>query len=315
MSSEIIESSRLVSTMLIPPGFVRRSVVLGLGTVSYVEPDPAWWWPEATPETLDEFPNLVFLHGFGGGSSSYEWSKVYPAFAADYRILAPDLIGWGASDHPDRPYTTTDYVAMVWEFIDQLCPQPTVVVASSLTAAIMVRVAIDHADRILGLILVEPAGLADFGKDPSASLINQIAKLPLVDKLIYNGAISTAEGIRLFLTQRQFADDNKVSDEMVEAYLLSAQQPNADVAALAFVRGELSFDLAPYMPQLTTPTVMLWGEAAQFVDVATGQRLAALNPNQVVRFDSIPGVGLTPQLEQPGVTIALLQSYLQASIG
>jgi pimeloyl-ACP methyl ester carboxylesterase len=297
--------------MLIPPGFLKRSVVVGLGTVSYVEPDPAWWWPDATPATLNELPTLVFLHGFGGGSSSYEWSKVYPAFAADYRVLAPDLIGWGAADHPVQQSTTTDYVNMLWEFIDQLCPQPTVVVASSLTAAMMVRVAIDHADRIQGLVLVEPAGLADFGKDPRASLINQVVKLPLVDQLLYGGAIATAGGIRLFLSQRQFADDSKISNEMVEAYLLSAQQPKADVAALAFVRGDLSFDLAAYMPQLTTPTIMLWGEAAQFVDVETGQRLAALNPDWVVRFERLPDVGLTPQLEQAGVTIGLLRSYLK----
>jgi len=36
---------------------------------------------------------LVVGNGFGGGSSAYEWSKVYPAFANDYRVVAPDLIG------------------------------------------------------------------------------------------------------------------------------------------------------------------------------------------------------------------------------
>ncbi len=40
---------------------------------------------------------LVFLHGFGGGSSAYKWSKVYPVFVAKYQIVAPDLIGWGRS--------------------------------------------------------------------------------------------------------------------------------------------------------------------------------------------------------------------------
>lgn len=305
-----------MSHPLIPPGFLQRSVVVSLGTVAYVEADPAFWTipapPATDPAANEDLPTLLFIHGFGGGSSSYEWSKVYPAFANHYRVMAPDLMGWGQSDHPNRAYSLEDYLTLLGELVDRLCPQPAVVVASSLTAAMMVRVAIAHPDRIKALILVAPAGLADFGADPQGSFVNQVVKLPLVDQIIYNGAIATAEGIRFFLSQRQFADPAKISEEMVQAYLASAQQPNADVAALAFVRGDLSFDLATFLPQLTTPTAILWGEAAQFTDLATGRRLQTLNPHAIRSFDVLPGVGLTPQLEQPGVTIGLIQGYLQA---
>ncbi|MEA5452718.1 alpha/beta fold hydrolase [Leptolyngbya sp. CCNP1308] len=291
--------------MFIPPGFIQRSVALSLGTVAYIEADPNFW-----PAPPASSVPLLFIHGFGGGSSSYEWSKVYPAFAAEHPVLAPDLIGWGDSDHPDRPLTTADYLTLLGELLETLCPVPPVVVSSSLSGAMMVRVAIDYPDRLQGLFLVAPAGLADFGQDPSSSLINQIVKLPLVDQLLYRGAIATTEGIKLFLAQRQFADASKISDEIVAAYLKSAQQPNADIAALAFVRGDLSFDLATYLPQLTTPTALLWGEAAQLTDVALGRRLAALSPAAIRRFEVLPGVGLTPQLERPGLNVGLIQQFL-----
>ncbi|MGB3137006.1 MAG: alpha/beta hydrolase [Nodosilinea sp.] len=289
--------------MFIPPGFVQRSVVLALGTVAYVEADPDFW-----PSPAADSVPLLFIHGFGGGSSSFEWSKVYPAFAA-HPLMAPDLIGWGQSDHPDHPFSTADYLALLAELLAQ-CPQPPVVVASSLSAAMMVRVAIDHPDRLRGLFLVAPAGLADFGHNPQESVINQIVKLPFVDQLLYRGAIATSEGIRLFLTQRQFADASKIADDIVAAYLESAQQTSADVAALAFVRGDLSFDLAAYLPQLTTPTAIVWGEMAQLTPVEIGHRLAALNPAAIRRFEMLPGVGLTPHLEQPGVTTGLIQQLL-----
>ncbi len=297
--------------MLIPPGFRRRSQTTRLGSMAYVEPDPDFWQLGESPAEAAPKPDLVFLHGFGGGSSSYEWSKVYPAFVYSHRVLVPDLLGWGASDHPERTYRVEDYLQTIWEFIEGQCAQAPVVVASSLTAAMAVRVALEHPQGIRGLVLVAPTGLNDFGRDSSQSFVNQIVKLPLVDKVLYGGAIATAEGIRLFLSQRQFADASKISEEMVEAYLKSAQQPNAEVAALAFVRGDLNFDLAQYLPQLATPTVFLWGESAQFTDVHRGQRLAGLNPDAILKFESLPGVGLTPQLEQPSVTIGLLQQYLK----
>jgi haloalkane dehalogenase len=296
--------------MFIPPGFAQRTLTTRLGAVAYVQADAAFW---STPPRSTT--PLLFVHGFGGGSSSYEWSKVYPAFATDYTVLAPNLIGWGASDHPDRPLTTADYETLLGDIVTRLCPEPPVVVASSLTAAMVVRVAIAQPDRLRGLILVAPAGLADFGQDPSRSVVNQIVKLPLVGQLLYRGAIATAEGIRLFLAQRQFADASKISEEMVAAYLQSAQQPNADVAALAFVRGDLSFDLAADLPQLITPTAMIWGEASQFTNIETGRRLAALNPTAIRRFEALPGIGLTPQLEQPGLTIGLIQQCLTDLLG
>jgi haloalkane dehalogenase len=252
----------------------------------------------------------VFLHGFGGGSSSYEWSLVYPAFTYPYRVLALDLIGWGRSDHPQRRYSPEDYLECISSFLEQTCPEPAIVVASSLTAALMVRLAIAQPRRVRGLVLINPSGIEDFGKSYRNQLFAQIVRLPLIDRWLYWGAIATPDAIRSFLKERQFANPDLVSEEMVQAYLASASQPNADYAALSFVQGNLCFDLAEYMPQLQTPSVIIWGERAQFTTVDIGQRLAALNPQAVRQFELLPNVGLTPQLECPGVTIGLIKKFL-----
>ena len=72
--------------MFLPPGFDQHAIVTTLGTMAYYAADTLPW----VTDDRDSLPTLVFLHGFGGGSSAYEWSKVYPAFASEYRILAPD---------------------------------------------------------------------------------------------------------------------------------------------------------------------------------------------------------------------------------
>ncbi|NJP21277.1 MAG: alpha/beta hydrolase, partial [Hydrococcus sp. CRU_1_1] len=268
-------------------------------------------WREKDEPKSDDLPTLIFLHGFGGGSSAYEWSKVYPAFASDYRVLAPDLIGWGRSEHPDRNYRPEDYIDTIIEFIEKTCDAPTPVIASSLTAAFTIRCAIARPDLFKSLILTTPAGLSDFGEDYTRSIFAQIVKVPILDKFIYSSGVATEGGISSFLQNRQFARPERIYPEIIEAYLKSSQQPNAEYAALSFVRGDLCFDLSTYMTQLRTPTAMIWGQKSQFTAPEIGRRLAALNPEFVKVFLEIEDVGLTPQLELPGVTIGLIRKFLK----
>lgn len=292
--------------MLQPLGFEQRSVATSLGRMVYYTNTGKPWHQASTDSDLE---TLVFLHGFGGGSSAYEWSKVYPAFAAEYRIVAPDLIGWGRSEHPARNYRIDDYLTTIAQFLEQTCNGAVTVIASSLTAAFAIRVAIARAELFKSLILTAPAGLSDFGDSFSRSFFAQLVSLPILDRFIYSTGVATSNGIRSFLEQRQFAHPNRVYQEIVDAYLESASVPNAEYAALSFVRGDLCFDLSQYISQLTTPTAMIWGQKSQFTGPEIGQQFAAMNP-QAIRFQLLAEVGLTPQLELPAVIVGLIRQFL-----
>jgi pimeloyl-ACP methyl ester carboxylesterase len=296
--------------MLEPIGVEKKSIITSLGTMVYYTPTQPPWREENETDHQN-LPTLVFLHGFGGGSSAYEWSKVYPAFASDYYVLAPDLIGWGRSEHPERNYRPEDYIGIIIEFIEKTCDRPTPVIASSLTAAFTIRAAIERPDLFKFLILTTPAGLSDFGEDYVRSFFAQIIKVPILDKFIYSSGVATEGGIATFLQTRQFARRDRVYSEIVQAYLLSAQQANAEYAALSFVRGDLCFDLSKYITQLKTPTAIIWGQKSQFTGPEIGRRLAALNPQAIKVFQELEEVGLTPQLELPGVTIGLIRKYIK----
>lgn len=293
--------------MLQPPGFGQRNISTSLGRITYYTADDLFW--ELAPN--GDRPSLVFLHGFGGGSSAYEWSKVYPAFADEYRILAPDLLGWGRSEHLPRNYRIEDYLTVILEFIENTCATSVTVIASSLTAALTIRVAIDRPELFKSLILVAPAGLSEFGEDYAQSFFAQLVSTPIVDRLIYLTGVANEFAIRGFLEQRQFAASARVYQEIVDAYLQSAQQPHAEYSALSFVRGDLCFDLSRYITQLTVPTAIIWGQESQFTGPEIGRRLAAMNPRAIQFLEILDNVGLTPQLELPAVTIALIRRFLQ----
>jgi pimeloyl-ACP methyl ester carboxylesterase len=287
-----------------PPGFGQTIAVTSLGSIAYYTPVGKPWAINAA------LPPLLFLHNFGGGASAYEWSKVYAAFASTYRVIAPDLLGWGGSDHPVRSYRVEDYLTTIGEFMQQVIDRPVTVVASSLTGAIAVRLAVQQPELFQSLFLVCPAGFTDFGQAAGRRLPLELIGAPLLDRLIYTLGATNEWAVRNFLENFLFANRDRLTNETVAAYLESAQQPHAESAALAFLRGDLYFDLAAYLPQLTIPTAMVWAELAQFTNVALGQRLAALNP--LIQFQSLPNVGILPQLEQPGVVTGLLSAWLRS---
>ncbi len=298
--------------MLDIPGVSQHSLTTHLGKMVYYTADGAPWLREGVKS--ESLPTLVFLHGFGGGSSAYEWSKVYPAFASEYRVLAPDLIGWGNSSHLARNYNIDDYLTTITEFLESTCDEPTTVIASSLTAALTIRVAIARPELFKSLILTTPAGLSDFGENYTRSFFAQLVSTPVLDRLIYGVGVANELGIRNFLEQRQFASPERVYPEIVSAYLASAQQPNAEYSALSFVRGDLCFDLSKYIEELTIPTAIIWGQKSQFTGPDIGRRLAQMNPTAIKAFQVIESVGLTPQLELPAVTIGLIRRFLDLEL-
>jgi pimeloyl-ACP methyl ester carboxylesterase len=290
-------------------GFGQKVVNTSLGSMVYYTQVASPWTVVTTQE--EKLSPLVFLHNFGGGASAYEWSKVYPAFATTHRVIAPDLIGWGQSAHPIRDYQVSDYLTTLGEFLAQVADSPVTVVASSLTGGLIVRLAIERPELFEALFLVCPSGFDDFGQNAGRRLPLNLVRTPLLSSLIYSLGATNDVAVRNFLEQFLFAKRDRVSEEMVAAYLASAQQPNAEYAALSFLRGDLYFDLPLYIDQLAVPTVIFWGEEAQFTRVGLGRRLARLNPEAVRGFEVIADTGVLPHLEQPAVMIGLLERYLR----
>jgi pimeloyl-ACP methyl ester carboxylesterase len=297
-----IEKLRIIIMLQFhPPGFGQKVIQTSLGEIVYYTQTSQPWLT-----ANQNLPPILFLHNFGGGASAYEWSKVYPAFAATHRIIAPDLIGWGDSAHPVRDYKINDYLTTISEFIQQTCNSPVTVVASSLTAALIVRLAINQPHLFQRLFLVSPSGFNDFGEGAGRRLPLPLINTPIIESLIYMLGAENEFAVRNFLQSFLFTKPERVTEEMVQAYLTSAQQPNAKFSALAFLRGDLYFDLSLYIQRLTIPTIILWGEQAQFTPVKLGKRLAGLNANAIQHFYTLPEVGILPHLEIPGVVIGLL---------
>lgn len=292
-----------------PPGFGQRVVTTALGVMTYYTPMTLPW--RTSQESLEAAPPLVFLHSLGGGSSAFEWSKVYPALASDYRIIAPDLVGWGQSAHPIHDYQIEDYFNQITALIEQTHSTPATVFASSLTAGIVIRLANQRPELFKQLFLVAPAGYADFGRDYAGGITARMAAIPGVDRFLYSVGAANEIAVRAFLEQVLFAQRSRLTSEIIAAYLTSAQQRHAEYAALSSLRGDLCFDLSLHLPQLMVPTHLIWGEQSKLGQFSLGKRLKALNPKAIEALHCIPDAGALPHLERPEQVLAAVLPHLR----
>ncbi len=106
-------------------------------------------------------PPVVLLHG--NSTWSFQWRDVIPTVAAVRRCLAPDLLGFGRSDHPRIEYSWDVHYRAIAAFLDTL-PQHSLV-AHDWGAPLAVRYAIDHPQRVTDLLLLEPLILTDTWDD------------------------------------------------------------------------------------------------------------------------------------------------------
>lgn len=291
-----------------PMGFGQKVIETDLGVMVYYTPTQAPWRDaDADPQ---QYPPLVFLHSLGGGSSAFEWSKVYPAFAPTHRVIAPDLVGWGQSAHPVHSYRVEDYFQAITTLLETVAQQPCFVVATSLTGGVVIRLAIQRPDLFKGLFLVSPSGNSDFGSNYRFSLPAQLAGTPGLDALIYQLGAANETAVTAFLSNFLFANPNRITPDVVQAYLTCTQQPNAQYSALASLKGDISFDLSRYVGQLAVPTAFVWGQQSRFSPPEFGQRLARLNPQAIQTFYEVPDAGVLAHLEQPAVVAGLLTRWL-----
>ena len=85
---------------------------------------------------------IVFVHGVGAGASSFQWRKNFDPLSQNFRVYALDLLGFGFSDKPAAvPYSADLYVELISDFIRDVVGGRANVIASSLSASYVVRVA------------------------------------------------------------------------------------------------------------------------------------------------------------------------------
>ncbi|WP_284740096.1 alpha/beta fold hydrolase [Amycolatopsis sp. RTGN1] len=103
-------------------------------------------------------PVVLLVHGGAvGGQGFAAWRK--PLADAGFRVVVPDLLGYGYSERPDVPYTREFYTRQLRELLDGLgMTAPVHVIGASLGGAIATAFTAAHPERVASLALMAPSG-------------------------------------------------------------------------------------------------------------------------------------------------------------
>jgi len=144
--------------LLVRGEFARQRVAAGLSRASVDVAGHRWTYAYRDADTGDA-PTVVMLHGFTG--SKENWYPLAAALQGRYRLLIPDLPGWGESERkPGTVYGFTQQAANVDAFIRALSPgKPVVLLGHSMGGGIAALAAARYPQDIAKVGLLDAAGV------------------------------------------------------------------------------------------------------------------------------------------------------------
>jgi pimeloyl-ACP methyl ester carboxylesterase len=245
-------------------------------------------------------PTVVLLHGLGSAATTFApvLSRLLPEVG---RVVAPDLPGHGFSAAPSRPLTAEALGQAVADALDELVPEPMVLVGSSLGGALALLHATRSPERTPGriqaLVLVSPAAARITDEEWEALLgtfqVDSPARARRLLGLLYHRTPwylpALAGGVQALMNRPA------VRDLLATATL--ADLPSAES-----------------LGQLTMPVLLLWGQSERLLPASALDYFRQHLPAHAV-IEQPAGFGHCPHIDDPARLAARVLAFARSAVG
>jgi 3-oxoadipate enol-lactonase len=238
-------------------------------------------------------PALVFVHAYPLDHTM--WQSQMDAFSSSYRVITPDVFGFGASQPPE-PWTIAEMGEGLLEFLDHRQIARCTLAGLSMGGYIAIPFALAHRERVERLVLAHTRARGDSDAEKKArnDMIEGLKKdgvAPLPDKMIPRLlAAEASEPVKQFVR-------SSILRTSAEAciHAVTAMRDRADQTA--------------NLGRITCPTLVITGDADAIIKVEDSQKLADAIPNAEMRV--IAGTGHLSNLESPAAFNQALDEFLK----
>lgn len=230
-------------------------------------------------------PVLVLLPGWQVAVERYQ--EALDCFSKDYTVYALDLPGFGKSGTPKNPWSLNDYVNFLGQFIKTLNIKDYSILAHSFGARLAIKLASQGDPRLKNLVLTGAAGIKH-ALTLKQAILFALAKIsrPFFSLPVLKKIKPVLE--RIFLGHKDYYQAGPVMRETMRLVIKE--------------------DLRPLLPQIHTPTLLIWGEKDQSTPVGDARIMHENIPHS--KLEIIPGADHGLPYRQAGVFCEKVREFL-----
>jgi len=237
--------------------------------------------------------NLLLIHGLG--ASAERWEHVIPQFAKNYRVLVPDLIGFGLSDKPLVDYTPDYLSEFTTKFLKKLDIDSVSIIGSSLGGQIGAEFAYQNNSMVKKLILVSPSGMMKHST-PALDAYVMAALYP-----------SDSSASNAF---QMMSGSKNIDKKTVRGFVERMKLPNAKMAFMSTLLGLKDAEvISEKLGSIKSPTLIIWGENDPVIPVKYAQSFVSEIDD--CRFVKMENCGHTPYVEYPDKFYKIVLDFLK----
>lgn len=240
---------------------------------------------------------LVLLHGFPLDHAM--WSAQIDALAPRFRVIAPDLRGFGGSEPTEGVVTMAQFADDAAAVLDALnIDRPVALAGLSMGGYIALEFFRRHRARLAALILCDTRAAAD---DAAAAA----ARLTTAEQVRREGMAALAAGVAAKLMAAATLSARPKLALAVHDAALAASPIGVAAAALGMGRRD---DFTEALATIDCPTMLIVGECDAISPPAEMRGMAARIPG--AKLVEIPAAGHLAPLENPAAVNAAIAEFL-----
>jgi 3-oxoadipate enol-lactonase len=237
---------------------------------------------------------LLFVHGFP--LSRGAWQKQIDEFRSPYRVIAPDLRGFGESQAGTGPVTMAQYADDLHAMLQQLATGPVVLIGHSMGGYVSFAFLRQYPKMVRGLVLVGTKA----GKDAPEAAAGRRATAEKVQAKGVEVVIET-------MAPKMLAPENqdRTMLEQVRGLMVSSKPAGVIGALLGMAeRPDATGELA----RISVPTLVVTGADDVLIPATESEKLAQAIPGS--QLNIIPAAGHLVAFEQPNEFNRVLDEWM-----
>ena len=253
-------------------------------------------------------PALLLLHGIGDSSAT--WAHLVPALAEHFVVVAPDLLGHGASDRPRADYSPAAYACGMRDLLASLDVERATIVGHSLGGGIAMQMSYQFPHLCERLVLVSSGGagravhpLLRLATAPGAEALMPLVTNPAA---VLTGRLAARALLALV------PEVGREVDEVVRTLSALPDRPSRQafcrtLRSVVDGRGQRVTLLDRCYLAEAIPTMLIWGDRDAVIPVEHAHTAAAAMPS--ARLELFRGAGHFPHHSDPARFLAALVDF------